>query len=241
MSVALSPNYAVDKVYLTGGLSSNLILSQHDKPGSKLTSSTVTSSGASSGGGGWGLPLPPLPLPIPWGGNGDEGKDVILASGEGAVSLIRFSRETTRYVAWACESGVKIMRSHIFLPGEKERLVKDGGLGTGGKNEWKRICAIERPESVSEEMVGIIKARIEWIDRRELSKDPEDMEGEKEVIPDTEKPGWEGGKERLVVGWGGTVWVVNIFSGEGVADESRQWGWGEIVNMFVSSSEVFIP
>ena len=237
MSIALSPNYAVDKLYLTGGLSSNLILSQYDKPGSKLTSSTVASSGASSGGSGWGLPLPlPLPIPsIPWGGSGDEGKDVILASGEGAVSLIKFSRETPRYVAWACESGVKIMRSHIFLPGEKERFVREGGLGTGVKSEWKRISAIERPESVSEEMVGVIKARVEWIDRRELSKDPEDVDGEKEAPPVTEKHGWEGGKERLVVGWGGTVWVMNVFSGEGVADESRQWGWGEIINMLVTS------
>ncbi|KAF8423903.1 hypothetical protein EV426DRAFT_711139 [Tirmania nivea] len=228
LSVALSPNYAVDKSYLTGGLSSNLILSQYDKPGSKLTSSTVTSSDR-GGHGGWGLPLP-----IPWGSNGDEGKDVILASGEGAISLIRFSRETPRYVAWACESGVKIMRSHIFLPGEKERLVKDGGLGSSGKGDWKRICAIERPESVSEEMAGVIKARVEWIDRRELSKDPEEVDREMKIAPATtgvDRPGWEGGNEKLVIGWGGTVWVVNVFSGEGVIDESKQWGWGEIVNI----------
>lgn len=221
----------MDKTYLTGGLSSNLILSQYDKPGSKLTSSTVTTS--DRGNGGWGLPLP-----IPWGSSGDEGKDVILASGEGAISLIRFSRETPRYVAWACESGMKIMRSHIFLPGEKERLVKEGGLGSSGKNDWKRICAIERPDSVSEEMAGVIKARVEWIDRRELSKDPDEV-GEEIIATSAttgvDRPGWEGGKERLVVGWGGTVWVMNVFSGEGVVDESRQWGWGEIVNMYVRS------
>ena len=230
-SVALSPNYPVDKLYLTGGLSTNLILSQHDKPGSKLTSSTVSSS-SSGGSSGWGLP-------ISWGGNGDGnngGKDVILASGEGAVSLIRFSRETSRYVAWGCETGVKIMRSHIFLPGEKERFVKEGGLGSGGKSEWKRICAIERPDSISEEMVGVIKPRVEWIDRRELSKDPDtdDDEGSGNAITaGVDRPGWEGGKEKLVVGWGGTVWVMNVFSGEGVTDESRHWGWGEIVNMYV--------
>lgn len=156
---------------------------------------------------------------------------MILASGEGAISLIRFSRETPRYVAWACESGVKIMRSHIFLPGEKERLVKDGGLGSSGKSEWRRICAIERPDSVSDEMAGVIKARVEWIDRRELSKDAEEEENPKVVTTGVDRPGWEGGKERLVVGWGGTVWVMNVFSGEGVIDESRQCGWGEIVNM----------
>ncbi|KAF8446545.1 hypothetical protein BGX38DRAFT_1041722, partial [Terfezia claveryi] len=228
LSVALSPNYSVDKTYLTGGLSSNLIQSQYDKPGSKLTSSTVISSDR-GGHGGWGIPLP-----ISWGSNGNEGKDVILASGEGAISLIRFSRETPRYVVWACESGVKIMRSHIFLPGEKERFVREAGLGSGGKSDWKRICAIERPESVSEEMAGVIKARVEWIDQRELSKDPGEVDGEIQTTPaktGVDRPGWEGGKERLVIGWGGTVWVVNVFSGEGVIDESRRWGWGEIVNI----------
>ncbi|KAF8468805.1 hypothetical protein BDZ91DRAFT_678985 [Kalaharituber pfeilii] len=230
LSVALSPNYASDKLYLTGGLSTNLILSQHDKPGSKLTSSTVTSSG--SGGGGWGLPIPA----IPWGvtGEGNAGKDVILASGEGPISLIKFSRESPRYVAWACESGVKIMRSHILLHGEKDRIAKEGASGAASKHEWKRICAIERPESVSEEMAGVIKARVEWIDRRELGKDPEELTGGGgEPIDETgiNRPGWDGGKERLVVGWGGTVWVMNVYSGEGAVDESRLWGWGEIVNI----------
>ena len=44
------------------------------------------------------------------------------------------------------------------------------------------------------------------------------------------QPGWEGGKRRLLVGWGDTVWVMNIYSGNGGRDESRKWGWGEIVN-----------
>lgn len=240
LSVALSPTYGVDKVYLTGGLSSKLILSQHDKPGTKLTSSTVITSGTTSGSG-WGLPGLPIPG-IHWGSNGEEGKDVILASGEGTVSLIRFSRETPRYIAWACEAGVKIMRSHIFLPGEKERLVNSGGHTSGAKCQWKRISAIERPDSVSEEMVGVIKARVEWVDGRELSKDLEETGSDVQVNPVTtpeNQPGWEGGKERLLVGWGDTVWVMNIYSGEGVRDESRKWGWGEIVNKYVELHNLY--
>ncbi|KAI5790592.1 hypothetical protein DFH27DRAFT_570591 [Peziza echinospora] len=227
LTVALSPNYGIDKTYLTGGLSTNLILSQHDKPGSKLTSSTVSSSGNGNGGGGWGIGIP-----IPWGGGGDggnSGKDVILASGEGAVSIVKFSKESARYVAWACESGIKIMRSHIFLPGEKDRFAKDTISGTPVKSEWKRICAIERPETVSEEMAGVIKARIEWVDRRELRED--DDEGQAPAPATAEKVGWEGGKEKLVIGWGSTVWVMNISSGEGAIDDSRRWGWGEILNI----------
>ena len=173
---------------------------------------------------------------MPWGGNADSGsgKDVILATGEGAVSVIRWSKESLRYVAWGCETGIKIMRSHIFLPGEKERLARDLGAINNGKSEWKRICTVERPDSVSEEMAGVIRARIEWVDRRELSEDDENTKAQTEL----ERPGWEGGVEKVVIGWGATVWVMNIYSGDGAVEGGNMWGWGEIVHMYVRSSLV---
>lgn len=256
-AVALSPNFRTDRTFLSGGLAGNLILSVAPP----------------AGGGGW------------MGLGGSSGKDTILHSGEGAISAIAWSKESPRFVAWANERGIKLMRSHIIPPEIKKEAPEEGtatGAGTGaaaaaaaglgdvvgianglitagypgvtswipglgvtgkpvGDVAWKRISAIERPETIPEDMAAVYKPRLEWIDRRNLTQD--DMEGlsthstADDVSPTAVKGkpslgiDW-GQKEKLVIGWGGTIWVVDVFAGDSNSEEEeRGAGWAEIVHI----------
>lgn len=244
MAVALSPNFRSDRTFLSGGLAGNLILSVAPP----------------AGGGGV----------MAWTGLvGGSGKDTILHSGQGAISAIAWSRESPRFVAWTNEHGIKIMRSHIIPPEiRKEALEETDAAGNGNGNgsgllmgypgvtswipglgvsgrpvgevAWKRISAIERPESIPEEMASVYKPRLEWVDRRNLTED--DPEGHTVTTADDVSPtavkgkpslgtDW-GQKEKLVVGWGGTIWVVDVFAGDGSGEEGEnRAGWAEIVHM----------
>lgn len=209
LAIALSPNFRIDRTFLSGGLAGNLVLS------------VVPPSGAS--GGGW--------MTLGLGG----GKDTILHSGEGTISAIAWSKESPRFVAWTNEQGIKIMRSHITPPnlhknGSEELAGNPGvigwipGLGVGGilasEVAWKRISAFERPESISEELAAAHKPRLQWVDRRTLS--PEDL-GEKvdESQPAAKCADW-GERERLLVSWGNTVWVMDVFTETAGDDDGQQ-------------------
>ncbi|KAI5790165.1 hypothetical protein EDC01DRAFT_657844 [Geopyxis carbonaria] len=215
LAVALSPNFRADRIFLSGGLAGNLVLS-------------VAPAG---GGGSW--------MTLGMGG----AKDTVLHSGEGAISAIAWSRESPRYVAWTNEQGIKIMRSHIIPPTvakgttTEEVMGNPGiagwipGMGSGGRPAgevaWKRISAIERPESIPEELAALHKPRLEWIDRRTLvTTEPGESAGGSLNLKDID---W-GDKEKLVVGWGGTVWVINVFAGS--EEDEKNIGWAQITHIF---------
>ncbi|KAL7270376.1 Vacuolar protein sorting-associated protein 41 [Rhizina undulata] len=221
LAVALSPNFQTDRTFISGGLAGNLVLSTVSTPGSAGS----------------------------WIGLGGGGRDTILHSGEGAISAIAWSKESPRFVAWTNEHGIKVMRSHIIPPSLKKNgtseiaEVNPGvtswipglgvGAGLGGEVAWKRISAIERPGNIPEELAAVYKPRLQWIDRRALS--PEDDDDNSSTIggSSTEKKvvGVEwGDKEKLVVGWGPTIWVVDVFAGDGNGGENSA-GWAEIAHV----------
>ncbi|KAF3902896.1 hypothetical protein AA313_de0208897 [Arthrobotrys entomopaga] len=224
-AIALSPTFKHDRLFLSGGRAGNLIVSRAN-PNTNTAASIGTSAGS------W----------LPWGGGS---KDTILHSGEGPISTISWSRVSPRFVAWANESGIKIMRSHI-VTFRGERIDRAG--------EWRKISAIGRPEEVPEEMAASWKVKMEWIDLDTLEKRAEEIENEegkgkghlvkKKVIGQKVVRG--GGKERLLVGWGPVIWVVDVYGGDGFIiqpapaskgkspiepNNDKGWGWADIVHV----------
>lgn len=200
-AVCLSPQYKTDRSYLSGGLAGKLTLTTGGKSG---TSSATKSVGASSSGSGW---LGALGLGT------NDAKDVVLHSGEGAISTIKWSW-TGRFVVWVNEKGIKILRSNVGLESADSDMA------------WKRIGHVDRPTGPGwEEMSAVWKSRVEWIDQEAL--DPE----EEYHMNDHRRPGTTSQSkaqeikslagdasrsrkpEKVVVGWGGTVWVIHIHPG----------------------------
>lgn len=200
-SVALSPEYKSDRSYLSGGLAGNLILTQGGRPGVSAEANTNSAAAAASGWlGSIGL-------------GANTGKDTILHSGEGSISSIKWSL-SGRYVAWANEQGIKIMRSNLKLEGIDSDFA------------WRRIAHVDRPfHGQWEDMASVWKARMEWIDENNLEPDDDapvkngitrsatdatDIQGSpskngtKRLKPKTEK---------LLVGWGDTAWVIQVDPG----------------------------
>ncbi|KAF3910805.1 hypothetical protein ABW20_dc0103258 [Dactylellina cionopaga] len=224
-AIALSPTFKHDRIFLSGGRAGNLIVS-------RAAPKTTTAASVAGGGGSW----------LPWGGGT---KDVVQYSGEGPISTISWSRVSPRFVAWANESGIKIMRSHLVT-------FKGDKIDRAG--EWKKISAIARPEEVPEEMAAGWKVRMEWIDLDTLEKRAEEIEHEegkgkghlvkKKVVGQKIRRG--GGKERLLISWGPVIWVVDVYGGDGFviqaapaskgkgpveSNEGKAWGWAEIVHV----------
>ncbi|KAJ5174409.1 uncharacterized protein N7482_000286 [Penicillium canariense] len=187
-AVALSPDYKNDRTFISGGRAGELILTTGGRIG--VSSNATTMGGATATASSW---LGSMGL-----GTG-SGKDIILHSGEGAISTIRWSL-SGRYITWVNEEGIKIMRSNLHLESSESEFA------------WKRISHIDRPNRPGwEEMASVWKARAEWIDQSALDDDknldPNDETTENQAarIVATEKT------EKLVVGWGGTVWVIDVF------------------------------
>ncbi|KAL2014241.1 hypothetical protein VTN00DRAFT_1766 [Thermoascus crustaceus] len=183
-AVALSPEYKSDRTYLSGGRAGNLILTTGGRIGTSTNSTTM--GGAAAAASGW---LGSLGL------GANTGKDTILHSGEGSISTIKWSL-SGKYVTWVNEEGIKIMRTNLHL--------EDPELA------WKRISHIDRPNRPGwEEMAGVWKARAEWVDESSLESDSDAAshhgDSTSEVSAVSEK------NEKLVVGWGGTVWVINVY------------------------------
>ncbi|KAJ5382752.1 hypothetical protein N7517_000663 [Penicillium concentricum] len=187
-SIALSPEYKTDRSYLSGGRAGELVLTTGGRIGA--TSNSTTIGGAAATASSW---LGSMGLAS------NSGKDTIIHSGEGTISTIKWSL-SGKYVAWVNEEGIKIMRSNLHLDSSETEFA------------WKRISHIDRPNRPGwEEMAGVWKARAEWIDQSALDSrdnlDPNDNSASPEVqstVP-TEKV------EKLVVGWGGTVWVIDVY------------------------------
>lgn len=194
-AVALSPEYKSDRTYISGGLAGNLVLTVGGRSGA--STSTTTGSTAATAAGWLGT--------IGLGGN--DGKDTILHSGEGPINAIKWSL-TGKYVAWINEYGIKIMRSNLHLE------------SADSESAWKRINHVPRPdEECWEEMAGVWKGRIEWIDETSLETDEDDKSREASTTsPATAKLKLQTTKkskriEKLLIGWGATIWIINVHPG----------------------------
>ncbi|KAL5002406.1 hypothetical protein BDV10DRAFT_191600 [Aspergillus recurvatus] len=188
-TVALSPEYKSDRTFISGGRAGELILTTGGKVGVSTNSTTMggAAATASSWLGTFGL-------------GGNTGKDTVLHSGEGAISTVKWSL-SGKYVAWANEEGIKIMRSNLHLDSVDSELA------------WKRVSHTDRPNRQGwEEMASVWKARAEWVDESlsESEYFPSNKAGDGASTP-TQSTIIKERLEKLVVGWGGTVWVINVY------------------------------
>ena len=218
-SVALSPDYKNDRTYLSGGTAGSLILTV-GAPQGKSTSTTVGTAAAAASGwlGSIGI-------------GANTGKDTVIHSGEGTISTIKWSL-SGKYVVWLNEHGIKIMRSKVQLD------------SADAEDAWKRIGHIDRPHTDEwEEMAGVWKGRAEWIDEQSVENDEEDTTSEP-TVAEPQSPAATRLKqqalqsdkkiERLLVGWGGTIWIIHVHpGGMGVGKHAgeKSIGRAEIVKM----------
>ncbi|MCJ1402869.1 Vacuolar protein sorting-associated protein 41 [Xylographa trunciseda] len=224
-AVAISPEYRNDRSYISGGLAGNLVLTIGGRPG--ISSTSNTTGGAVSTASGW---LGTIGLGT------NNGTDTVLHSGEGSISAIKWSL-SGRYVVWVNEQGIKIMRSSLHLESSEIDFA------------WKRISHIDRPNLPGwEEMAGLWKARLEWVDEDGLELDNEDIRaiGIPEVkngiaasITSTDVQSIRRNSEskrieKLLVGWGGTIWIIKVQpGGTAIGKESgeRKAGLVEVVTI----------
>ena len=219
-AVALSPDFKTDRSYLSGGLAGNLILTVGGRSGT--SSKSATAGGAAAQASGW---LGSIGLGT------NTGRDQVLHSGEGAISTIKWSL-SGRYVVWVNEQGIKIMRSNLHLESGETDFA------------WKRISHTDHPNRPGwDQMAGIWKAHVEWIDEAGLESDdgyypttngslkgnpePPDIERLKATQKSRQV-------EKLVVGWSNTIWIINVHpGGAGVGKEvgERKIGRAEVVTM----------
>lgn len=216
-AVALSPDFRNDRTYLSGGLAGSLVLTVGAPQGRSTSSTTGTAAAAASGWlGSMGL-------------GSNTGKDTVLHSGEGTISTIKWSL-SGRYVAWMNEHGIKIMRSKLHLD------------SADAEDAWKRIGHVDRPQTDEwEEMAGVWKGRAEWIDDQAIGSEEVEKENDPPgaLSPAAAKLSQQAQKhdktiERLLVGWGGTIWIIHIHpGGVGVGKHAgeRSIGRAEIVKM----------
>lgn len=224
-AVALSPEYKRDRNYLSGGQAGNLVLTTGGQAGRSANAMTTGAAAAASGWLG----------SIGFGSN--TGTDKVLHSGEGIISIIKWSL-SGRYVLWVNEQGIKIMRSNLHLDSA------DAGF------EWKRMSHKDKPNRDGwEDMAGVWKARAEWFDRDNLEADEDATssavraEAANGNPSDLSKHSARKSKyEEVVVGWGDTVWLFRVHpSGVGTGKEAgeRKIGRVEVITMCVNMTQYF--
>ena len=223
-AVALSPDYKNDRTYLSGGLAGNLVMTVGGRPGTSSTSNTT--GGAAATASGW---LGTIGL------GSNNGNDTVLHSGEGSISTIKWSL-TGKYVVWVNEQGIKIIRSNLRLDTADTDF------------SWKRFSHIDRPNRPGwDEMASVWKARADWIDESGLESDEEypELSGVTLNKDEDTQPVLVNGQpvkrrqvesriEKLIIGWAGTIWIINVRCGNsGVGKEGgeRKAGIAEVVNM----------
>ncbi|KAL3461259.1 hypothetical protein BJX64DRAFT_162502 [Aspergillus heterothallicus] len=186
-AVALSPGYKSDRTFISGGRAGELVLTVGGKVG--VSTNSTTMGGAAATASSW---LGTLGL------GANTGKDTVLHSGEGAISTIKWSL-SGKYVAWVNEEGIKIMRSNLHLDSADPELA------------WKRVSHTDRPNRPGwEEMASVWKARAEWVDEALLESEVALSSPNGPPTP-TQATVVKERMEKLVVGWGGTVWVINVY------------------------------
>ncbi|UKZ67198.1 uncharacterized protein TrAtP1_008363 [Trichoderma atroviride] len=187
-AVALSPDYKSDRTYLSGGRAGQLILTVGGGPG-RSTSNTVGTAAAVASD--WLSTI---------GVKNSGGKDTVLHSGEGIINAIKWSL-SGKYVAWINEHGTKIMRSKLHLD------------STEIEDAWKRIGHVDRPHTTQwETMAGVWKGRAEWIDEKSVESDESEVSPHDPTIASSASSGTKT-FERLLVGWGGTMWIIHVHPG----------------------------
>ncbi|KAL8789067.1 MAG: hypothetical protein Q9213_001330 [Squamulea squamosa] len=201
--VALSPDYKNDHSYLSGGQAGSLILTVGGRSGTSSTSNA--GAGAAATASGW---LGAIGL------GSNTGKDTILHSGEGAIRTIQWSLSGD-YVVWVNEKGIKLMRSNLHL--ETNEF----------ENAWKRINHIDHPNRVLwEEMAAVWKPQAKWVDEAGLEKDdidtshinglqnrPQSQRVNSIGIPLMKQTARPKRPEKLLIGWGDTIWIINVLPG----------------------------
>ncbi|KAK8034297.1 hypothetical protein PG993_009292 [Apiospora rasikravindrae] len=179
-----------------GGKAGSLVLTTNP-PRARSTSTTVGTAAATASGwlGSVGL-------------GANTGKDTILHSGEGTISNIKWSL-SGKYLAWLNEHGIKIMRTKMHLD------------SADSEDAWKRVGHVDRPQTDEwEEMAGVWKGRAEWIDEQAVENDEDSKEAEASTASSAaaaklKQTASKANKniERLLVGWGGTIWIIHIHPG----------------------------
>ncbi|CAK7267440.1 Vacuolar protein sorting-associated protein 41 [Sporothrix epigloea] len=216
-AVALSPDYRQDRTYLSGGLAENLILTVGGQSG-RSTSTTVGTAAAAASGwlGSMGLGT-------------NTGRDTILHTGEGTIATIKWSF-SGKYVAWINEHGIKIMRTKAHLE------------TVDAESAWTRIGHVDRPQTEEwDTMASVWKGRAQWIDEATLDADddkpgplhPDEPSQAAEILKQQQVRDSKA-IERLLVGWGGTIWIVHVHPGRvGVGKQAgeRSVGRAEIVKI----------
>jgi hypothetical protein len=215
-AVAVSPEYKSDKTYLSGGRAGNLVLTV-GAPQGRSTSTTVGTAAAAASGwlGSMGLGT-------------NTGKDTILHSGEGPISTIKWSL-SGKYIVWLNEHGIKIMRTKIDL---------DSG---DSEDAWKRVGHIDRPQTDEwEEMAGFWEGQAEWIDDQAMSGGEDEyrelslsttLSPAASKLAHQTRP-FDKRIERLIVGWGGTIWIIHVHPGMASTNGAqRSIGRAEIAKM----------
>lgn len=200
-AVAISPSYKTDRAYLSGGLAGDLILTVGGKVG---VSSNANTNSAAAAATGW---LSSIGL------SSGSGTDKVIHSGEGAITAIKWSL-SGKFVAWVNEHGMKIMRSANKLESSDTELA------------WTRINHIDRPNRKDwDEMAVGWKPRLDWVDDLTLESDDGDAGGSNGLQASTlnqnnplashtarnvPSPAKRRTTEKLVIGWGDTVWIVHV-------------------------------
>jgi len=194
------------------------------RAGTSSTSNTTGSAAAQASGwlGSIGL-------------GSNTGKDTVLHSGEGTISTINWSL-SGKYVVWVNEKGIKIMRSNLHLESAESDFA------------WKRMSHVDAPHRQGwEQMAAVWKPHIEWIDEAGLESEndyDESSNGTTDkaasgVTPARRLPNSRSQKDRIekmVVGWGGTIWIIDVHpGGSGVGKEvgERKIGRVEVITMCV--------
>jgi hypothetical protein len=208
-AVTLSPDYKNDRTFISGGRAGELILTVGGRIG--VSSNATTMGGATAAASSW---LGSMGL------GAGSGRDTVLHSGEGTISTIRWSL-SGKYVAWVNEEGIKIMRSNLHLESSEAEFA------------WKRISHIDRPNGPGwEEMASVWKARAEWIDQSALD-DADNLDpGNESTKRKPPSNGIEEKTEKLVVGWGGTVWIIDVYPDRACkSSKGERYGSAEVTTM----------
>lgn len=193
---------------MSGGLAGHLVLTVGGQPGRSTSTTTGTASATAAGWlGSVGLA-------------GNAAKDTILHSGEGTVSCVKWSL-SGKFVMWLNEHGIKIMRTSLHLE------------SSDSEDAWTRIGHIDRPQTQEwETMASVWKGRAEWIDENSLEIDNLRTTTDEEVAKGVNLTHADD-SERLLVGWGETIWIVHVHSSDqrGTRTSGKTAGRAEIVKM----------
>lgn len=196
-AVAISPEYRHDRSYISGGRAGQLVLTVGGRAGASANANTT---GAAAAAAGWLQNI---------GIGGNSGTDTVLHSGEGSISTIKWSL-SGRYLVWINETGIKFMRTNLYLESHESEFA------------WKRMNNIARPKSSQwDEMAGIWAARAEWINEDGLEandsidglSDAPAASNQGAVPKSPVRSVGKAQKERVLIGWGGTIWVVDVHRG----------------------------